>query len=143
MKDHQTLHATLGLLPQVHCLAIGAGTETLPDRPNLHRLGRRDDVSRLLPAADFIVSSSAYGEGFSNALAEGMASGLPAITTDIGDARELVGDTGVIGPPRAADRLAAGSKALICGAEGERRERRGRSPRGLGGRFSPARAGAG
>ncbi len=91
MKDHQTLLAALGLLPQVHCLAIGAGTETLPDRPNLHRLGRRDDVSRLLPAADFIVSSSAYGEGFSNALAEGMASGLPAIATDIGDARELVG----------------------------------------------------
>ena len=143
MKDHQTLLAALGLLPQVHCLAIGAGTETLPDRPNLHRLGRRDDVSLLLPAADFIVSSSAYGEGFSNALAEGMASGLPAIATDIGDARELVGDTGVIVPPRAADHLAAGIKSLISEAEGERHKRRERSRRRIEESFSLARAVAG
>lgn len=140
MKDHPTLLTALGLLPQVHCLAIGAGTETLPDRPNLHRLGRRDDVSHVLPAADFIVSSSAYGEGFSNALAEGMASGLPAIATDIGDAREIVGDTGVIVPPRAADRLAAGIKSLIAESEEERRARRERSRRRIEERFSLARA---
>jgi glycosyltransferase involved in cell wall biosynthesis len=140
MKDHQTLLAALDRLPGVHCLAIGTGTETLPDRPNLHRLGRRDDVSLFLPAADFIVSSSAYGEGFSNALAEGMASGLPAIATDTGDARELVGDTGMIVPPRAPDRLAAGIKSLIGENERERRERRERSRRRIEESFSLARA---
>jgi glycosyltransferase involved in cell wall biosynthesis len=113
MKDHQTLLDALALLPDVHCLAIGAGTESLPDLPKLHRLGRRDDISLLLPAADFIVSSSAYGEGFSNALAEGMAAGLPAAATDVGDAREIVADTGLIVPPRAATRLAAAIESLV------------------------------
>jgi glycosyltransferase involved in cell wall biosynthesis len=140
MKDHQTLLDALDLMPDVHCLAIGAGTESLPDRPNLHRLGCRDDVSLLLSASDLIVSSSAYGEGFSNALAEGMASGLPAVATDVGDAREIVGDTGLIVPPRAADRLAAGIKSLISETDAVRRDRRERSRRRIAENFSLARA---
>jgi glycosyltransferase involved in cell wall biosynthesis len=140
MKDHQTLLDVLDLIPDVHCLAIGVGTESLPERPNLHRLGCLEDVSVVLPAADFIVSSSAYGEGFSNALAEGMASGLPAVATDVGDAREIVGDTGLIVPPRAADRLAAGIKSLISETDAVRRDRRERSRRRIAENFSLARA---
>jgi glycosyltransferase involved in cell wall biosynthesis len=140
MKDHQTLLDALALLPDVHCLAIGAGTKSLPDRPSLHRLGCLADVSLLLPAADFVVSSSAYGEGFSNALAEGMASGLPAVATDVGDARELVGDTGLIVPPRAADLLAAGIKSLISETVAVRRDRQERSRRRIAENFSLARA---
>ena len=143
MKDHRTLLLALDLLADVHCLAIGAGTENLPERPNLHRLGRRDDVWRLLPAADLIVSSSAYGEGFSNALAEGMASGLPAVATDVGDARELVGDTGLIVPPRMADRLAASIRSLIAENDAVRRDRQERSRRRIAEGFSLARAVAG
>lgn len=100
MKDYATLLAALDRLPEVTVIAVGSGTETLPDCPNLLRLGRRDDVSRVLAAADLIVSSSAYGEGFSNAIAEGMACGLPAVATDVGDARRIIGETGAIVPPR-------------------------------------------
>jgi glycosyltransferase involved in cell wall biosynthesis len=112
MKDHASFLKAMAELPDLRALLIGADTEHLPDRPNLFRLGRRDDIKRLLPAADFIVSSSAFGEGFSNALAEGMACGLPAISTDVGDAAILMGDTGKVVPAGDPSALAAAIRAL-------------------------------
>jgi glycosyltransferase involved in cell wall biosynthesis len=112
MKDHECFLEAMAGLPDLRALLIGADTEDLPDRPNLLRLGRRDDVERLLPAADVVVSSSAFGEGFSNALAEGMACGLPAISTDVGDNAIVVGDTGAVVPPRDPQTLASAIRAL-------------------------------
>jgi glycosyltransferase involved in cell wall biosynthesis len=128
MKDHACFLAALDRLPGAVGLAIGKGTEGLPDRPNLRRLGPRTDVPRLLAAADFIVNSSAFGEGFSNAVAEGMAMGCPAAATDVGDARVIVGETGRIVPPGDAAALAEALRELI--AEGpESREARRRESR--------------
>jgi glycosyltransferase involved in cell wall biosynthesis len=100
MKDHENLRAALMELPEVKALLIGAGTERLAPMANVIALGRRNDVERLLAAADVVVSSSAFGEGFSNALAEGMACGLPAVATDVGDARSIVGDSDAVVPAR-------------------------------------------
>jgi len=106
MKDHATLLRAMRELPDVELLLIGHGTEQLASRPNWHGLGRRGDVPRLLAACDLIVCSSAYGEGFSNAIAEGMATGLPAISTDVGDAARIVGESGRIVRPGDATALA-------------------------------------
>jgi glycosyltransferase involved in cell wall biosynthesis len=114
MKDHATLLAALAQLPDLRALLIGPGTENLAEAPNVVRLGRRRDVARLLAASDIVVSSSAFGEGFSNALAEGMACGLPAVATDVGDAREILGDTGLIVPPRDPQALADALKSLAA-----------------------------
>jgi glycosyltransferase involved in cell wall biosynthesis len=108
---------------QAKALLIGAGTENLLRMPNVLALGRRNEVERLLAAADIIVSSSAFGEGFSNALAEGMACGLPAVATDVGDARTIVGDSGCVVPARNSRALAAAIRMLAqepAAARGER-----------------------
>ena len=112
MKDHATFLAALGRLNCAEALLIGADTERLATQSNVHVLGSRDDVERLLVAADFVVSSS-VGESFSNALAEGMAAGLPAVATDVGDSARIVGCTGRIVPPREPAALAEAMGELL------------------------------
>jgi glycosyltransferase involved in cell wall biosynthesis len=112
MKDHGSFLAAMAKLPDIHALLIGAGTQYLPEARNTHRLGRRNDVARLLAASDLVVSSSRFGEGFSNAIAEGMACGLTAIATDVGDARLIVGDTGMVVPAEDSAALAAAIRTL-------------------------------
>ena len=114
MKDHGSFLAAMAALPDVFALLVGAGTENLGPAPNLFRLGRRCDVARLLAAADVVASSSRRGEGFSNVLAEGMACGLPAVATDIGDASLIVGDTGLVVPPQSPETLAAAIRTLAA-----------------------------
>jgi len=99
MKDHAGLLDAVRQLPDLPLLLVGAGTETLDLPANVRALGVRDDIPALLNAADIIVSGSAFGEGFSNALAEGMSAGLVPVATDVGDAREIVGPTGTVVPP--------------------------------------------
>lgn len=138
MKDHETLLAAMRELPDVELLLIGLGTESLATRPGWHGLGQRADVPRLLSACDLIVASSAYGEGFSNALAEGMASGLPAIATDVGDAARIVGQSGRIVPPRDAQALAKAIHKLAFEPPDVHAERRVQARSSIENRFSMA-----
>lgn len=99
MKDHATLLDALSRVPHAVGLLVGRGTDTLSLPPTVRALGERQDVVRLLAAADIVASSSAFGEGFSNAIAEGMSAGLIPVATDVGDARRIIADTGfVVGP---------------------------------------------
>lgn len=63
--------------------------------------GSRKDVPDLLAAADVGVLCS-HEEGFSNAIIEGMVSGLPMVVTDVGGNAEAVvhGETGLVVPAR-------------------------------------------
>ena len=113
MKDHAGFLSALDALPGVAALLVGRGTEALPAPADVLRLGERQDIPDLLAAADLIVNSSAYGEGFSNALAEGMAAALPAVATDVGDAKLILGDTGAICRPRDPRGLAEAMRRLL------------------------------
>ena len=127
MKDHGSFLAAMAELPELRAVLIGGGTENLPAAANIIRLGRRLDVARLTAAADFVVSSSSFGEGFSNVIAEGMACGLPAIATDVGDAALIVGDSGLIVPPASPAALAAAIRMLAREPAAVRAERGARA----------------
>jgi glycosyltransferase involved in cell wall biosynthesis len=133
MKDHANFLAAARLMPahpNVMFAMAGAGT----DKSNLdlataiaanglaHRgllLGDRRDIETLYPAFDIVTLSSAFGEALPMVLGEAMACGVPCVATDSGDAALIVGDTGIIVPPRDAAALAAGWAQLIAlGDEG-------------------------
>jgi glycosyltransferase involved in cell wall biosynthesis len=71
-------------------------------------LGVRSDVPELLGASDLSILPS-HEEGFSNAVIEAMAAGLPLVVTDVGGNAEAVveGETGFVVPPRSPEALAA------------------------------------
>jgi glycosyltransferase involved in cell wall biosynthesis len=140
MKDQGSFLAAMAELPELHALLIGTGTENLPAARNILRLGRRHDVPRLSAAADFVVSSSSFGEGFSNALAEGMACGLPAIATDVGDARLIVGDSGLVVPPGNPAALAAAIRTLAQEPATARAERAAKARARIVENFAMSRA---
>jgi glycosyltransferase involved in cell wall biosynthesis len=91
---------------------------------NVLFLDSRSDVPDLLCGADIGVLSS-HEEGFSNAVLESMAAGLPVIATDVGGNPEanINGETGVIVPPR--DPKAMSEAILRLSVDGALRVRMG------------------
>jgi glycosyltransferase involved in cell wall biosynthesis len=114
MKDHAGLLAAAAHRPDLRFVLAGEGTLGLDRPPNALALGRRDDLARLYAAGDIAVSSSAFGEGFSNAVAEGMAAGLVPVATAVGDAAAILGPLGRLVPPRDPTALADALGAMAA-----------------------------
>ncbi|MDP9916409.1 glycosyltransferase involved in cell wall biosynthesis [Variovorax boronicumulans] len=122
LKDHKNLLAALSLLKisgfSFSCVLAGKGIDRenrqLVDwidefdlQENLILLGQRNDIPEVMSALDFHVLSS-RSEAFPNVLAEAMACGTPSVTTDVGDAAAIVGESGWVVPPADFRALAAG-----------------------------------
>ncbi|MGH2603044.1 MAG: glycosyltransferase, partial [Dehalococcoidia bacterium] len=79
---------------------LRAQIDSLELNGHTHLIGLRDDVPRVLAAADIYVCSS-HREGLPLSLLEAMEVGLPSVATDVGDVRSVIVDgTGLIVPPR-------------------------------------------
>ena len=127
MKDHPAFVQALAQLRQqgldVHGLLIGNGQPGGPASAEAARMGlsdrltvlpARDDIAALVPGLDAYLLSSAWGEALPLAVAEAMAAGVPAVVTDIGDCRWLVGDCGTVVPPRRPDLMARALSDLLA-----------------------------
>ena len=129
-KGHRDLIEALGIaapkLPADWCVlmvgqdygisgALREQARALGLESNIVFLGMRDDVPGILQAADVGLLCS-HEEGFSNAILEGMAAGLPMIVTSVGGNPEAVVDeeTGIVVPPRDPPSLA---RAIVRLAE--------------------------
>jgi glycosyltransferase involved in cell wall biosynthesis len=82
--------------------------------------GERRDLPEIYAACDLTVLSS-VAEGFPNAIAESMACGTPVVSTDAGDAREIIGETGRIASPGRREVLAEAMLDMIraCGTRSD------------------------
>jgi glycosyltransferase involved in cell wall biosynthesis len=133
-KDHATFVAAAAKLaarlPSARFVLLGSGCDAansalagLIDQNGLGErvmlLGERHDLHALYPAFDIVTLSSAYGEGFPMVLGEAMSCGVPCVATDVGDAAEIIGETGAIAPPRDATALTAAWEriAMLTGEE--------------------------
>ena len=128
MKDHRTfLQAASKVLSKrkdVLFVCVGGGdikyledlqqySEGLGLSDNIRWLPGQVDVENAYNALDVLVSTSAFGEGFSNTLAEAMACGVRCIATNVGDAEKILLDTGVVVPPGNSSAVADGILALL------------------------------
>jgi glycosyltransferase involved in cell wall biosynthesis len=128
MKDHSNFLEAVAMLARrerrVRFASVGAGPKEYVAvlQEQARRLGLdtrmvwagpRGDLPAVYNALDLLVSSSAFGEGFSNVLGEAMACGVPCVATDVGDAREILGDSATVVPPGDPEALAAGIMAVL------------------------------
>lgn len=130
MKDHPTFLQAAGRLAARHAdlrfVCVGDGPADYRRRLGdlARELGLADrivwagtchDMPAAYNAFDVAVSSSAFGEGFPNVVAEALACGVPAVATDVGDAAEVVGPDGLLVPPGDPKRLADAVGAALDG----------------------------
>ncbi len=110
--------------PRAKLFLIGDGEEkanlkkqidSYVSREHIFFLGKRTDVPKILQLSHIFVLPTFF-EGMSNALMEAMAAGLPVITTDIEENRELVKDkaTGMLVPVKNSDAIADALEKLLA-----------------------------
>ncbi|BFU93741.1 MAG: hypothetical protein NTNFB02_04630 [Nitrospira sp.] len=135
MKGHRTfLTAAASLIAaggNARFVCVGDGNARLKEnlRAQADRLGlaglvswldEHDPIEEVYNGLDLLTSSSSYGEGFSNAVAEAMACGRACVVTDVGDARRIVGHTGLVVPPDRSDELVSAWRRLLSVDRSER-----------------------
>ncbi len=81
---------------KIKLVLAGKGTDKLDLPDNCIALGIKKDIEEYYNIADIVIVPSAFGEGFSNALVEGMLTNLFPVATNVGDAKKIIGNTGFI-----------------------------------------------
>ena len=132
-KGYPYLFETMGLLKDKNIIFKIAGSGASIDNPEVkalfhqyqldaekvHLIDQISDMPAFYQSIDAFLMTS-ITEGFPNVLVEAMASGLPCISTDVGDAKYIVQDLGNIVPPRNAQALVNAILAYTQKSEAEK-----------------------
>ncbi|WP_180146383.1 glycosyltransferase [Acinetobacter sp. YH12052] len=132
-KGYPYLFETMGLLKDKNIIFKIAGSGASLENPEVkalfeqyqlnaekvHLLDQISDMPAFYQSIDAFLMTS-ITEGFPNVLVEAMASGLPCISTDVGDAQYIVQELGEIVPPRNAQALADAILAYVQKTEAEK-----------------------
>lgn len=132
-KGYPYLFETMGLLKDENIIFKIAGTgasfdnvdvkalfeQYQLDAEKVHLLDQISNMPAFYQSIDAFLMTS-ITEGFPNVLVEAMASGLPCISTNVGDAKYIVQDLGAIVPPRNAKALAEAILAYVQKTEAEK-----------------------
>ena len=87
-----------------------------------------EDIPRLTAALD-IASTASTSEAFPLVIGEATACGVPCVVTDVGDSAIIVGETGVVVPPKDPRALADGWAKLLLGMSVDERLKLGLAAR--------------
>lgn len=113
IKDHRTLLEAASIViekyPNVSVAMYGDQIDTANNAlikllsnypklvPHVKLHGVTDDINRAYRNSDLLVLSS-LEESFSNVICEAMANGVPCVSTDVGEARNVIRDSGWVVP---------------------------------------------
>ena len=136
-KDHfrffKVVAEILEKRSNVHVIAVGRdvsqsntslGNQLIGMRggERINLLGEKEDLGSIYQALDILVSSSAWGEGFSNVIGEGMASECFCIATNVGEAARMIKGVGKVIEPKNAAALTEAILEAVDMSELERKE---------------------
>lgn len=105
-------------------ICVGTGSEPYARRLKEHAdalgleqlvvwTGPRSDMAAVFSALDVVASSSCFGEGFSNVIAEAMSCERPCVVTDVGDSARIVDELGEVVQPRNPSAFAAALATML------------------------------
>jgi glycosyltransferase involved in cell wall biosynthesis len=114
MKGYDVYCKVASEMENIDFIGVGEGDEDIKKRcKNVKFLGSFLDIENVYNGIDILVSSSVFGEGFSNSIAEAMACEVPCIVTDVGDSKIIVGDTGIVIKPSSPEELKKAIKEML------------------------------
>jgi len=124
IKDCRTFIASYELvrkeIPDVRYLIVGNGEERtalleMTEKMGMDKVimtGRRTDISELLNAMDMLALTP-INEGIGRVIIEAMAAGVPVAASAVGGVPELIGNAGILIPPREPEALASAVENIL------------------------------
>jgi glycosyltransferase involved in cell wall biosynthesis len=134
MKDYPTFLKAAAILagrrPDVRFVIAGGGPDQMLDDlkalsgslgldERVLWLGPREDLPAIYSTCTF-TSSSSFGEGFPNVVAESLACEVSCVATDVGDSARVVGPGGIIVPAKNPEALATAWEQMLSLPQKER-----------------------